>query len=241
LERREDRGRYIDEIVNEMLPEISKRKLACYADAFVDANAFSPSEARRVLQAAAAAGLGVRLHADQLADDGSALLAAELHAASADHLDHVSEAGIEALAAAGTTAVLLPAATFFLMSKAAPPARRLIDAGVPVAIATDFNPGTCPTEAMGAVLEFACLSLAFEIDEAITAATLNAAHALGRADETGSIEVGKRADFVIHAVPNRYHLVYRFGVRRVRTVVASGRVVVEDGQLLPYASSKAGS
>jgi imidazolonepropionase len=160
------------------------------------------------------------------------MLAAELRAASADHLEHVSDAGIEALAAAGTAAVLLPAATFFLMSKVKPPARRLIDAGVPVAIATDFNPGTCPTEAMGAVLEFACLTLGLSIDEAIAAATLNAAYALGRAGTTGSIEIGKRADVVIHAVPNRYHLVYRFGVRRVRTVVAGGVVVVDEGQRL---------
>ncbi len=231
-ERRDDRDRYVDEIVNEMIPEISRQKLASYADAFVDSQAFSLAEARRVLEAAAAAGLGVRLHADQLADDGGAMLAAELHAASADHLEYVSDAGITALAKAGTAAVLLPAATFFLMSPTKPPARRLIDAGVPVAIATDFNPGTCPTEAMGAVLELACLSLGLSIDEAIAAATLNAAHALGRAGETGSIEVGKRADFVIHAVPNRYHLVYRFGVRRVRTVVVSGVVVVEEGQRL---------
>jgi imidazolonepropionase len=150
-------------------------------------------------------------------------------------LEHVSDSGIEALARAGTAAVLLPAATFFLMSEAKPPARRLIDAGVPLVIATDFNPGTCPTEAMGAVLELACLTLSLSIDEAIAAATLNAASALGRAEETGSIEVGKRADLVIHAVPNRYHLVYRFGVRRVRTVIAGGRVVVEDGQLSPRA------
>jgi len=150
-------------------------------------------------------------------------------------LEYVSDAGIQALSAAGTAAVLLPAAAFFLMSKVLPPARRLVDAGVPVAIATDFNPGTSPTEAMGTVLELACLSLALSIDEAIAAATLNAAYALGRAGETGSIEVGKRADFVIHAVPNRYHLVYRFGVRRVRTVVASGKVVVEEGQLVPRA------
>jgi len=236
-ELRDDRARYVDEIVGEMLPEISKRKLARYADAFVDAHAFSPTEARRVLEAASRAGLGVRLHADQLADDGGALLAAELHAASADHLEHVSAEGIEALARAGTAAVLLPAATFFLMSQVKPPARRLIDAGVAVAIATDFNPGTCPTEAMGTVLEFACLSLGLSIDEAIAAATLNAAYALGRADEVGSIEVGKRADFVIHAVPNRYHMVYRFGVRRVRTVIAGGKVVVEDGRLLPGAAN----
>jgi imidazolonepropionase len=232
-ERRESRQRYVDEIVSDMLPEIARRKLAVYADAFVDANAFTRAEARRVLEAAQASGLGVRLHADQLADDGSALLAAELHAASADHLDHVSDAGIEALAAAGTVAVLLPAATFFLMSAEKPPTRRLVDAGVPVAIATDFNPGSSPTEAMGTVLELACLSFALSIDEAIAAATLNAAHALGRAGETGSIEVGKRADFVIHAVPNRYHLVYRFGVRRVRAVVAAGKLVVEEGRIVP--------
>jgi imidazolonepropionase len=232
-ERRDDRGRYVDEIVNTMIPEISRQKLAVYADAFVDAHAFTLAEARRVLEAAAVAGLGVRLHADQLADDGGALLAAELHAASADHLEYVSDAGIQALAGSGTAAVLLPAATFFLMSKVLPPARRLIEGGVPVALATDFNPGTSPTEAMGAVLELACLTLGLSIDEAIAAATLNAAYALGRAGQTGSIEVGKRADFVVHAVPNRYHLVYRFGVRRVRTVVASGVVVVDEGQRLP--------
>jgi imidazolonepropionase len=230
-ERRGDRKRYIDTIVGEMIPEITRRKLAVYADAFVDQQALTIAEARRVLEAAAASGLGVRLHADQLADDGTATLAAELRAASADHLEHVSSAGIDALAASGTAAVLLPAAAYVLLSKAQAPARRMIEAGVPVAIATDFNPGTCPTEAMGAALEHACLSLSMSIDEAIAASTLNAAYALGRADDSGSIEVGKRADFVIHAVPNRDHLVYRFGVRRVRTVVSSGKVVVQDGRL----------
>lgn len=228
-----DRGRYVDELVDVMLPEVARRKLAAYADAFVDAHAFTSAEARRVLERARALGLGVRLHADQLGGDGTAELAAELEAASADHLEHVSPQGIDAMAKAGTTAILLPAATFFLMQDAKPPARRMIEAGVPVAIATDFNPGSCPTEAMGTVLEHACLSLRLSIDEAIAAATLNAAHSLGRAGTTGSIEVGKRADFVVHAVPNRYHLVYRFGVRRVRTVVAAGRVVVDEGTLVP--------
>jgi imidazolonepropionase len=232
-ERRDERGRYLDEVVDAMLPEVARRGLASYADAFVDAHALTGEEARRVLTAAREAGLGVRLHADQLADDGSAALAASLGAASADHLEHVSDEGIERLARAGTTAILLPAAAFFLMQDTKPPARRLIEAGVPVAIATDFNPGTSPSEAMGTVLELACLTLRMSIDEAITAATLNAAHALGRGAETGSIEVGKRADFAVHAVPNRYHLVYRFGVRRVRTVVANGKVVVDDGAVLP--------
>jgi imidazolonepropionase len=235
LERRSERTRYIDELVLEMLPEVATRRLAAYADAFVDARAFSIDEARRILGAARKVGLGIRLHADQLADDGGASLAAELGAASADHLEHVSDAGIAALAGSGTIAVLLPGARFFLMQDVKPPVRRLLDAGVPVAVATDFNPGTCPSEAMGTILELSCLTLGLSIDEAITAATLNAAAALGKAGETGSIEPGKRADLVVHAVPNRYHLVYRFGVRRVRTVVAGGRVVVDEGRILPRA------
>jgi imidazolonepropionase len=129
-----------------MLPEIASRKLAVAADAFVDAHAFSLAEARRVLETAASLGLGVVSTPTSSETTGSALLAAELGALSADHLEHVSDAGIEALARAGTAAVLLPAATFFLMQSTRPPARRLIDAGVPVVIATDFNPGTCPTE-----------------------------------------------------------------------------------------------
>jgi len=105
-----------------------------------------------------------------------------------------------------------------------------VDGGVPVAVATDFNPGTCPTESMGAILWLSCLTAGLSVDEAITAATLNAAHSLGRARVTGSLEPGKRADLVVHAVPSRTHLVYRFGVPRVRTVIAAGAVVVDGGQ-----------
>jgi imidazolonepropionase len=224
-ELRADREAYVASVIREMLPRVAAERLAEYADVFVDAHAFTPKEARRMLEAARALGLGVRVHADQLADDGAAELAAALGAASADHLEHVSERGIEALARAGTSAVLLPAATFFLMQERKPPVRRLVDAGVPIVLATDFNPGSCPTEAMGTALEFGCLSFRLTVDEAITAATLNAAHALGRAAVAGSTAPGKRADLVIHAVPNRYHLVYRFGVRRVRTVIAAGQVV----------------
>jgi imidazolonepropionase len=226
-ESRGAREDYVRLLVERILPEIAAAGLAEYADAFVDAQAFSVAEARRILTAARDHGLGVRLHADQLADDGAAQLAAELGAVSADHLEHASERGIEALARSGTCGVLLPAATFFLMSEARPPGRKLIEAGVPVAVATDFNPGSCPTESMGAVLWFAVLSARLSVDEAITAATLNAAHTLGRADRIGSLEPGKRADLVVHGVPNRYHLIYRFGVPRVATVVAGGRVVYE--------------
>jgi imidazolonepropionase len=224
LERRAD---YLELLIDRMLPEVVSRGLAEYADAFVDAHAFGIEEARRVLVAAREQGLGVRLHADQLADDGAAGLAAELGAASADHLEFASADGIESLAKAGTCGVLLPAATFFLMMDARPPGRRLVEAGVPVVVATDFNPGSCPTESMGAALWFACLTAGLTVDEAITASTLNAAHSLGRAAVTGSLEAGKRADLVVHDVPNRYHLVYRFGVPRVSRVIAAGRVVHE--------------
>jgi imidazolonepropionase len=154
------------------------------------------------------------------------LLAAELEAVSADHLEFASDAGMEAMARAGTCGVLLPAATFFLMMDRKPPGRRLLDAGVPVVVATDFNPGTCPCESMSAAVWFACLTAGLGVDEAITAATLNAAHSLGLADRVGSIEVGKRADMVVHDFPNRYHLVYRFGIPRIKAVVADGKRVV---------------
>jgi imidazolonepropionase len=229
VEYRDRREEYVRLLIERMIPEVARQRLATYADAFVDAHAYSIDEARRVLTAAREHGLGVRLHADQLADDGAAALAAELGAASADHLEYASPAGIEALARAGTCGVLLPAATFFLMMGVKPPGRKLVDAGIPVVVATDFNPGSCPTESMSAAVWFACLSAGLTVDEAITASTLNAAHSLGLADRVGSLEVGKRADVVVHDVPNRYHLVYRFGVPRVSMVIAGGQPVRTNG------------
>ena len=225
VEYRDRRDEYVRLLIERMIPEVARQRLATFADAFVDANAYSIDEARRVLTAAKEHGLGVRLHADQLADDGAALLAAELGAASADHLEYASPEGIEALARAGTCGVLLPAATFFLMMDVKPPGRKLVDAGIPVVVATDFNPGSCPTESMSAAIWFASLTAGLSVDEAITASTLNAAHSLGLGDQVGSLEAGKRADVVVHDVPNRYHLVYRFGVPRVSMVIAGGELV----------------
>ncbi len=232
-EYRDSRQEYVEIVALRMIPQVARLELARYTDVFVDDHAFSLDEARRVLEAAREHDLGVRVHADQLSDDGAAQLAAELGAASADHLEYASDAGLEAMARAGTCGILLPAATFFLMMDRRPPGRRLVDAGIPVAVATDFNPGSCPNESMSAAMWFAALRGGLNVDETITAVTLNAAHSLGMAEDRGSLEPGKRADLVVHAVPNRYHLVYRFGVPRVRTVVAGGQVVVEDGQLAP--------
>jgi len=227
LEYKDKRDKYVQLLIDTMLPQVADAALAEYVDAFVDAHAFDLDESRQVLEAARHHGLGVRLHADQLNDDGAAALAAELGAASADHLEFSSAQGLEALARAGTCGVLLPAATFFLMSDTPPPGRRLIDAGVPVVVATDFNPGSCPCDSMSAALWFACLNARLTVDEAINAATLNAACSLGRGKVTGTIEAGKRADLVVHDVPNRYHLVYRFGTPAIKHVVAGGKVVCQ--------------
>jgi imidazolonepropionase len=230
-ERRTDREGYIRDVTTRMIPEAARQGLARFCDVFVDDGAFSPEEGERILRAAAAQGLGLRVHAEQRGPSGGALLAARLRAASADHLEHLTEDGIRALASAGTTAVLLPGAAFFLRETRDAPARRLIEAGVPVAIATDFNPGTCPTEAMTAVLPIAALRYGLDPAEAIAAATLNAAHALGIGSRVGSLEVGKAADAQILDIPDHRHLVYHFGVNHCRTVIKAGRVVVDDGRL----------
>lgn len=230
-ERRGDRAGYVREVAEEMIPEVAREKLARYCDVFVEGGAFTPEEGERILRAAAAQGLGARVHADQRSASGGAALAARVGAASADHLDHVDDAGIQALRAAGTTAVLLPGASFFLRDPGDAPARRLIEAGVPVALATDFNPGTCPTEALCAILPLASLRLGLEPAEAIAAATLNAAHALGLAESRGSLEVGKLADLQILDIPNHRHVAYHFGVNHCTMVVKQGRVVVDHRAL----------
>jgi imidazolonepropionase len=221
----------VREIVERMIPEVTGQNLARFCDVFVDEIAFTAEEAETILGAAAQRGLGLRVHADQLSDSGGALLAARLGAASADHLEHATEEGIRALARSATAAVLLPGAAFFLRAAASTLGRRLVDAQVPVALATDFNPGTCPTEAMPAILPLACLNFGLSPPEAIVAATLNASYALGLAARAGSLEPGKAADVQVLDVPNHLHLVYHFGVNHCRTVVKSGRLVVEEGAL----------
>jgi imidazolonepropionase len=228
-ERRDDREGYLLELTGRLIPEVAREGLARFCDVFVEEGAFSAAEGERILMAAAAAGLGLRVHAEQRSASGGALLAARLRAASADHLEHADDAAIRALAGSGTTAVLLPGAAFFLRDPRDPPVRRMIDAGVPIALATDFNPGTCPAQTMTAILPLACLRYGLDPAEAIAAATLNAAHSLGIAGRTGSLEVGKAADLQVADLPDHRHLAYRFGANPVRTVIKAGRVVVRDG------------
>jgi len=232
-EHRADRGRYLDLICEEIVPEVAARGLARYCDVFCEAGVFSVEESRRVLACGAAHGLAPRLHADEFADSGGAELAAELGARSADHLMAVSERGIAALAAKGITALLLPGTSFFLRKHVWAPARRLIDAGVPVALATDCNPGSSHTESLPTIAQLAVIELGLSVEEALVGLTLNAAATLDLAPEIGSLEPGKRADVVVLDAPNLFHLAYHYGVNPVRSVVKGGREVYRAGNLAP--------
>jgi len=232
-EHRADRARWLDVVCAEIVPAVAARGLARYCDVFCERGVFSAEESRRVLAAGRAHGLLPRLHADEFTDSGGAELAAELGAASADHLMAVSERGVEALARAGVTALLLPGTSFFLGQHHYAPARRLVAAGVPVALATDCNPGSSPTESLPTIVQLAVIELGLTVEEALTAITLNAAATLGLAGELGTLEEGKRADLVVLDAPNLLHLAYHYGVNPVRSVVKSGREVFRAGNLAP--------
>jgi len=219
-----DRDGYVRLVAGTMLPEIARGKLAEFCDVFCESGVFSLAESERILQAATAHGLRLKLHADELTPLGGAVLAARLRAVSADHLLCITEAGIDALAAAGTVATLLPGTAFFLGVPCAP-ARKLIERGVAVALASDCNPGTCPTENLPLAGTMACAQMKMLPAEALAALTLNAAAALGRADRIGSIETGKQADLVILDVPDYRQMFYHFGVSHVWRVLKRGRVV----------------
>jgi len=230
-EHRDQRERYVEILVSEMIPEVARRGLATFADVFCEEGVFTVAESRRVLEAARAAGLALRIHADELCWTGGAELAGALGARSADHLLFVSEAGMSALAAAGCAATLLPSAAFYLRLGRYAPARALVQAGVPVALATDGNPGGGLSPSMPFAMTVACFAMGLSLEEALTAATLNAAYSLGLEAERGSLETGKRADLVVLRSARLLDLV-RVGVPAVRTVVKDGRVVVRDGALV---------
>lgn len=214
---------YMDLVINDMLPKM--QGMAEYCDIFCEHDVFDIEQSRRFLTTAKKLGFKVKIHADQLTDMGGAELAASLHASSASHLEHISRRGIDALANSGTIAVLLPGATFFLGSDTYAPASQMIYRGVAVALGTDFNPGSCPTESMQIILTLACLKMRMSPAQAINAATINAAHAMDRADTIGSLEAGKQADIIILDAPGHKYIPYHFGVNLVRTVIKKGKVV----------------
>ena len=221
------RAEYIRKITDEMIPQVAREGLAQFCDVFCDTGYFSPDEAKSILTAAKNAGLGLRIHADELTHSGGAKLAAELGARSADHLLHIDDADIEAMKKAGTVATLLPGTAFNLGLMHYAPARKLIAAGVPVAIATDFNPGTCFTMNMQLILAFACTQMRMTPAEAITAATVNGAYSLGISERLGTLEEGKQADIVLMDVSDYRELPYFFGINHCVVTIKNGNVVID--------------
>lgn len=217
---------FVELVIREMLPAVERAGLAECCDVFCEEGVFTVEQSRRILQAARTLGFKLKLHADEIVPLGGAELAAELEALSADHLVAITGKGIEKLAASKTVAVLLPATTFCLMGIKYAPAREMIAAGVAVSLAGDFNPGSSPVNSLPVVMGIACRQLKMTPAEAISAVTINAAHAIGRASELGSIEVGKKADLVIFDAADYRSIAYRFGTNLVEKVIKSGRPVV---------------
>lgn len=218
---------YVSLVIDEMIPAVAEKRLAEFCDVFCEKGVFNLEQTRRILTSAKKHGLKLKVHADEMSQLGGAELAASLEAVSAEHLIFASDAGLRAMAEKGVIAVLLPAAAFSLMTGRFADARKMIDYGIPVALGTDFNP-SCWIENQQLVIAFACHFMRMTPAEAITAATINAAHAIGKANEVGSLEVGKKADIVILNVPNHAFLGYRFGVNLVDKVIKNGRTVVDE-------------
>jgi imidazolonepropionase len=234
-EYRSDREGYVRLIMEEMLPQVvaqGQGSLAVFCDVFTEKGVFTVAESRRILLRAKELGLRPKVHADELSDLGGAALAAEVGAISADHLLYASEDGLRAMARAGTVAVCLPGTAFCLMNVPYANARRMIDLGLTVALASDYNPGSCPAYSMPFMMTLACMHMKLDPSEALAAATINAATAIGLEGRVGSLEVGKLADVVILDAPSHRHIPYRLGQGVVACVIKRGRLLVEEGRLL---------
>ncbi len=226
-EFRDTPQQYLDCLVNEMLPQVAAEHLAEYCDIFCEAGYFDLDSARRVLGAARQHGLKLRLHADQLTNNGGAMLAAELGAATADHLEQTGSDGIAAMHAAGVQPVLLPASVYSLGKSRYPRAREMIDAGLAVVLATDFNPGSSPTPSLQMVLSLAATQMKMTVAEGLSACTINAAYSLARGETVGSLEPGKLANFALHDCDDYRELGYWFGVSQTHSVYIQGEQVFQ--------------
>lgn len=218
---------YLRLLVDEMIPAVAEQGLARFVDVFCEEGVFDVDETRRILEAARRLGFGLKVHADEIVPLGGTELAVEMGAVSVEHLTKVTGTGIAALAAADTVAVLLPATSFGLASRRFAPARRLIDAGAPVALSTDFNPGSAPSSSMPLAVAIACSQMSMTPAEAVVAATYNAACAVGMQGEVGSIEAGKKADFVVYDVEDYREIPSRAGENHAAVVVKEGAVAWE--------------
>lgn len=222
---------FVDSIIESMLPQVAENQLAEFNDVFCEKGVFTPNQACRILEAGKEWGLTPKIHADEIEPYGGAELAAEVGAISAEHLLVSSDKGIEAMAREGVIAVLLLGTAFFLQAPYAR-AREMIDAGVPVAVSSDFNPGSSPTFSLPFIQNIACFNMGMTMEEVLTATTINAAYAINRGKEIGSLERGKTADILILDVDNYKQLQYFYGMNHTNTVIKDGKVVVRDGKLI---------
>ena len=217
---------YVDLIISEMIPKIAEEELAEFCDVFCEEGIFSIEQTKKIITAAVKAGLKPQIHIDEIVDTNGALLAAELNAIQVGHLLKSNNKGLEALKKSNTIATLLPGTPFCLMMKDYAPARKMIEMGIPIALATDFNPN-CWTESLQMIIALACYHMKLSPAEALTAVTINAAFSINRQEEIGSLEIGKKADIVIFDVPNHNFLPYQFGVNLVSKVIKNGKIVVD--------------
>lgn len=224
-EYRKNRKKYIDILINDMIPAVTEEKLAVFCDVFCEKDVFTVTESERILMAAKDHGLIPKLHADELHYTGGAELAAKVKAISADHLLMISDEGIAAMKKANVIPVLLPGTAFFLGKKDYAPARKMIETGLPVALATDFNPGSSMTQNMQLILSIAAINMKMIPAEVFGAATINSARAIGLEKEAGSIEVGKKADIILLDIPDYKYIPYHYGINHVKMVIRHGQIV----------------
>jgi len=224
-EFRDARSRYIDLVIEEMIPRIAQERLAEFCDVFCEEKAFTLEESKRILDRGKRYGLKPKIHADQLSPGGGAELAAGIGAFSADHLEYISREGIKKMAEKGVPAVLLPGASFSLSMKKYPPAREMIEEGVAVCLATDLNPGSSMTESLPLMMTMGCTMFKMSPKEVIQGTTIHAARSMAREKEVGSLEAGKEADLLLLDIPNYRYLPYHFGVDHVEQVIKKGKVV----------------
>lgn len=222
---------YINLMMDKIIPYVAENDLAEFIDCFCEEGVFSLEESERILLRGKELGLKIKIHADEIEPMGGAQLAGKLHAASAEHLVAASDEGIEAMKEGGVIPTLLPGTSFYLRLGKFARARKMIDMGLPVALATDYNPGTCPTESLQGIMVFASMGMGMTPQEVINAMTINSAHAINRGDVIGSLEKGKKADILIMDAPNENYMIYHFGINHVINVIKDGKFVVRDGRL----------
>lgn len=223
----DDPDKFVDIIIEDMIPKVAEKKLAKFCDVFCERGVFSIEQSRRILLAAKEFGMGLKLHADEIEPLGGAELAAELGCITADHLVAASDNGIREMAKRGVIANLLPGTSFNLQTGKFAKAKKIIEEGVPIAISTDYNPGSCPTENLQLIMSLASLIMKLTPEEVISAVTINGAAALGVEEKVGSLEVGKQGDIVIFDAPNLEYIIYHFGINHVDKVIKNGKIVYE--------------